>query len=476
MVGVPASIVVGCLADVVEKRSLLFLWVILIGEGACLSTYFVTTYHQLYWTRALTGCSVGGALPLIYSVLGDYYEPKERGWVSGAIGMGCGIGISIGQGAAGVLGPRFGWRVPFLAVSVPSIICAVTVYFVVPEVERGSGEMRSMGDTTRSDGSFRGDVEMAEETESDGLEESDEEYDSNSCKMRKSSSAALSKSESHQRGYVQLDRRDSSNGELWDESPATKARPTLPGRLAGYYHEHVKPHLETLRTLSRCPSVLLAVLQGAPGCVPWGIVNTYLNDFLSSDGGLSVEGATLVILAFGAGNFVGTSLGGFGSSYIYEHFGPRYTALLSGGSAIAGCFPLWGLINFDFGSSGGESGAHGNLMNHLWLGLISVIAGILSAVTGPIVKSTLQNVCLPRMRGQAFALLNTFDDFGRGLGPAFVAWMIERLGGRRKAFNVGIGGWILCGILNAALFYTIEVDEEKVRLCVEGQVTAAEGH
>ena len=95
MVGFPSSYIVGCLADVVTRRSLLFLCVILIGEGACFATYFVTTYTQLYWCRALTGCSVGGALPLIYSVLGDFYEPKERGWVSGAISMGCGIGISM---------------------------------------------------------------------------------------------------------------------------------------------------------------------------------------------------------------------------------------------------------------------------------------------------------------------------------------------------------------------------------------------
>mmetsp|Transcript_14837 Transcript_14837/g.24027 ORF Transcript_14837/g.24027 Transcript_14837/m.24027 type:complete len:145 (-) Transcript_14837:48-482(-) len=109
--------------------------------------------------------------------------------------------------------------------------------------------------------------------------------------------------------------------------------------------------------------------------------------------------------------------------------------------------------------------------NYVVLGLISILAGVLSAITGPIVKSTLQNVTMPQMRGQAFALLNTFDDLGRGLGPAFVAYLIERLGGRRNAFNVGICGWILCGVLNGLLFFTVEADEEKVRLGVEQMVT-----
>jgi hypothetical protein len=91
---------------------------------------------------------------------------------------------------------------------------------------------------------------------------------------------------------------------------------------------------------------------------------------------------------------------------------------------------------------------------------IAFLAGVGSGVTGPIVKATLQNVTLPQERGQAFALLNTFDDFGRGLGPVFVAAMIQGLGGRVPAFNVGVGGWILCGVLNLGLFWTIEKDEE----------------
>ena len=45
MVGLPASFVVGCLAEVVIRRGLLFLIVVLVGEGACLATYsYATTF------------------------------------------------------------------------------------------------------------------------------------------------------------------------------------------------------------------------------------------------------------------------------------------------------------------------------------------------------------------------------------------------------------------------------------------------
>ena len=114
---------------------------------------------------------------------------------------------------------------------------------------------------------------------------------------------------------------------------------------------------------------------------------------------------------------------------------------------------MWALVNSNPGATSATL-----------LGLIAFTAGAFSAITGPIVKSTLQNVTEPQMRGMAFALLNTFDDFGRGLGPAFVAWMIGKLDGRTKAFNIGILGWVFCGILNGMLYFTVEQDEAKVRV------------
>ena len=63
--------------------------------------------------------------------------------------------------------------------------------------------------------------------------------------------------------------------------------------------------------------------------------------------------------------------------------------------------------------------------NIIIYGIAAIFAGIGSGVTGPIVKATLTNVTIPTSRGTAFALLNTFADFGRGLGPLFVAILFQ---------------------------------------------------
>ena len=309
MVGVPASFLVGCLADITNKRSLLFLWVILIGEGACMATYWVKTYTQLYWCRALTGCSVGGALPLIYSVLGDYYEPKERGWVSGAIGMGCGIGISLGQGFAGILGPRFGWRIPFLVVSFPAMICALGVWMRIDDVERGAGEKRSMKKSRedeketrlRKRGGGEEELEMpgrmvgerlagcqSNNSDVEGILNDNE--NENSCKLRRDSNIKNIGDTTIHGHYVQLKHHDSVDSTT-AQSPTTG---TARCYIVKFYKNTIHPHIETTKTLLQCPSVVLAIFQGAPGCVPWGIVNTYLNDYLSSDRGMSVEVSAVI--------------------------------------------------------------------------------------------------------------------------------------------------------------------------------------
>lgn len=451
VLGAPASFLLGCGADSDSvSRSFLFGLTVLIGEGACFFTYFTTTYTGLYVTRALTGFSVGGALPLLSSVLGDWYKPEERSAVMASVGIGTGIGIAMGQGIAGYLGPLYGWRLPFLCVSLPAIFVALLLMTTVVDPVRGRSE-----NTKNAPSPVEEVVSNSTDDNKDDAMNRNLVRDSISNLKTVSSVTPLSPRsiDTNTSDAVvvhepfEIASRSSSERECLDKSRWFSLRKHFP----------FSQHLSTSKELLSCKTVVLTLLQGAPGCIPWGIVNTFLNDYLSEDCGMSVQAATTTVLFFGVGNFFGMVIGGVGGDYLYKK-NKRYPPLLSGFMAIVGCFPLWVLINTTRIENGEISFGHG-----MKIMVISMLSGIGSGVTGPVVKSTLQNVTIPHARGQAFALLNTFDDFGRGLGPVFVAKLIQAFGSRQKAFNLGVGGWILCGLLNLCMFFTVSSDEMRAK-------------
>lgn len=59
-------------------------------------------------------------------------------------------------------------------------------------------------------------------------------------------------------------------------------------------------------------------VQGLPGCLPWGVMQTYINDYLHLNKGLSIELATVVILLFGIGGGVGVVAGGAAGQLLYN--------------------------------------------------------------------------------------------------------------------------------------------------------------
>jgi MFS family permease len=61
------------------------------------------TYQQLYACRVLTGIGIGGAIPIVFSVLGDLYPANQRSIVAAVVTTGSGLGMGIGQVIAGML-------------------------------------------------------------------------------------------------------------------------------------------------------------------------------------------------------------------------------------------------------------------------------------------------------------------------------------------------------------------------------------
>ena len=56
------------------------------------------------------------------------------------MGLACGAGATIGQLLAGFIGPQYGWRLPFLLISLPAMLCVVVVFMTTTEPVRKSVE------------------------------------------------------------------------------------------------------------------------------------------------------------------------------------------------------------------------------------------------------------------------------------------------------------------------------------------------
>ncbi|KAG2422826.1 hypothetical protein HXX76_015768 [Chlamydomonas incerta] len=201
-----------------------------------------------------------------------------------------------------------------------------------------------------------------------------------------------------------------------------------------------------LRILLRCPSNALVIAQGLPGSLPWGMVLTYFNDFMSQQKGFTVQAATLVLLLFGAGGAVGVILGGALGQWLYNKR-KEYQALLAGGCVLLGIAPLYVLINADLQAMGLGATC-----------VLSAIGGAVASVAGPNLRSVMLNVNEPETRGVALALQSMTDDLGKGLGPVLVAGLIHALG-RMGAFNVATAGWVPCAFMLVSLACCMRKDE-----------------
>lgn len=130
---------IGYLTDLISRKTL-FIITIIFGEIPCVLTGFAENYTQLFWLRALTGIAIGGALPLTYSLIGDYFSHRTRASAAGWIGLAQGLGIAGGQLLAGFIGQAHGWRLPFIIVGIPNFFFIVLFMLTVKEPPRGKTE------------------------------------------------------------------------------------------------------------------------------------------------------------------------------------------------------------------------------------------------------------------------------------------------------------------------------------------------
>ena len=140
VLSLPVSAGIGIASDVVSSRRILISVTILVGGLAAIWTSMATTYPQLILSRFINGAAMSGSVPVVFSLLSDWFDDEERNAASSGFTAMMGAGIILGQVFAGWTGPTLGWRYSFLASGTVTILLAIVTMICLREPIRGGKE------------------------------------------------------------------------------------------------------------------------------------------------------------------------------------------------------------------------------------------------------------------------------------------------------------------------------------------------
>jgi putative MFS transporter len=128
------SFVWGWIADAYGRRvSILLSTILFVSTSICGA---MPLFQLNLLMCFLMGCSAGGMLPVVYTLLAEIMPPKHRSWVLVLVG-GTGLvgGYLAASGAAHAFEPAFGWRVLWLQ-GFPTGILLLALARLIPESPR----------------------------------------------------------------------------------------------------------------------------------------------------------------------------------------------------------------------------------------------------------------------------------------------------------------------------------------------------
>ena len=133
----------GWLSDRYNRARLLSLASLIWGATTWFSA-IAPNFNTFLITRSSTGID-DSSYPGLYSLVADYFGPKNRGRIYGILQFTQPIGYLIGMVLALILGGVIGWRSIFYLTGSLGILLAVVIFFSVDEVPRGSSEEELKG-------------------------------------------------------------------------------------------------------------------------------------------------------------------------------------------------------------------------------------------------------------------------------------------------------------------------------------------
>ncbi len=202
--------------------------------------------------------------------------------------------------------------------------------------------------------------------------------------------------------------------------------------------------LVDFKRILRNKTNILMLVQGIPGCIPWGVLTFWSITYFKEIMKLSQADATWAWELFGVGTAVGLIVWAVLGDKIFR-MNPKWAPVYCGVGVILGTLPCYLFLNLSF--------------EHLsTLFILVFIGGIMTVVCGPTQKAIFMNVNPPEHRDSIFAVNNLFDSLGKGIGPAVGSMILAVSGSYIFMMNFAVSCWILCGIIYIMGYFTISRD------------------
>ncbi|HEY0435253.1 MAG TPA: MFS transporter [Phenylobacterium sp.] len=95
------------------------------------------SFVQLAVLRMTVGIGEAGGSPPSYSLISDYFPPKERGTGLALYSLGVPMGSMLGTALGASVAADYGWRTAFFVVGLPGVVLALLMLLIVREPKRG---------------------------------------------------------------------------------------------------------------------------------------------------------------------------------------------------------------------------------------------------------------------------------------------------------------------------------------------------
>jgi MFS family permease len=247
---------------------------------------------------------------------------------------------------------------------------------------------------------------------------------------------------------------------LVDEPPRGSAEPELVGLMTHADEARFRIRWKDMVNVLRTPTILVAVLQGTAGSMPWVVMGFFLVNWMNEELGFSVElqfddlahSAPLFFAAIVVGAAISNFMGGVIGDWA-EQVSPRYGRTAIGQFSVFSGVPLTYLLF-----------AQGHNMSVGQLFALCFFTALMIGWPGRGAKEPMmQAVVAPELRSSAYAATSVIEG-GLSASAGVIAGALADSVGFTQAMLWTIPvPWIACGLLFTLFYFTYPQDAARLR-------------